>query len=145
LTREQPPRYELEMQSRFYSLWSILYENTVAVNGSRENKTAFAAHMKEMVAYIHNHYAEKITLEDVAAAGMMCCSKCCRVFKEILHQTVFEYLLDYRIRRSLPLLAEKRLNITEIAQTCGFNGSSYYAETFRKITGVSPGEYRKKY
>jgi AraC-like DNA-binding protein len=130
------------MQSRFYSLWSILYENTVAVNGSREQKTA--AHIKEMVAYIHTHYAEKITLEDVAAAGMMCCSKCCRVFKEILHQTVFEYLLDYRIRRSLPLLAEKRLNITEIAQACGFNGSSYYAETFRKITGVSPGEYRKK-
>ncbi|MDR1949111.1 MAG: AraC family transcriptional regulator [Spirochaetaceae bacterium] len=102
LTREQPPHYALETQSRFYSLWSILYENTVAVNGSREQKTT--AHIKEMVAYIHKHYAEKITLDDVAAAGMMCRSKCCRVFKEILHQTVFEYLLDYRIRRSLPLL-----------------------------------------
>jgi AraC-like DNA-binding protein len=43
------------------------------------------------------------------------------------------------------MLAEKRLNITEIAQACGFSGSSYYAETFRKIVGVSPGEYRKKH
>jgi AraC-like DNA-binding protein len=143
LTREQPPRYALEMQSRFYALWSILYENTVAVNGSRENKTAFAAHMKEMIAYIHKHYAEKITLEDIARAGMMCRSKCCRVFREILHQSVFEYLLDYRVRKSIPLLCEKRLNITEIAQACGFSGSSYYAETFRKIAGVSPGSYRK--
>ncbi|MDR1949110.1 MAG: helix-turn-helix domain-containing protein [Spirochaetaceae bacterium] len=34
--------------------------------------------------------------------------------------------------------------MTEIAQACGFNGSSYYAETFRKIVGLSPGSYQKR-
>ena len=97
-----------------------------------------------MIGFIHRHYAEKITLDDIAAAGMMCRSKCCQLFKETLHRTVFEYLLHYRIRKSLSLLTDTDNNITEIAETCGFNGSSYYTEVFNKIMEITPRDYRKK-
>jgi AraC-like DNA-binding protein len=74
---------------------------------------------------------------------MMCRSKCCRLFKQTLHQTIFEYLLHYRIRKSLNLLADTRMSVTEIAGRCGFNGASYYTELFTKIVGMTPRDYRK--
>ena len=97
-----------------------------------------------MIGFIHRHYAEKITLDDIAAAGMMCRSKCCQLFKETLHQTVFECLLHYRIRKSLSLLIDTDNSITEIAETCGFNSPSYYTEVFNKIMKITPRDYRKK-
>jgi transcriptional regulator GlxA family with amidase domain len=75
---------------------------------------------------------------------MMCRSKCCRLFKQILHQTAIEYLLHYRIKKSLSLLTETDLNITEISDACGFRSASYYTEVFNKIIGISPRDYRKK-
>lgn len=96
-----------------------------------------------MIGYIQKHYAEEISLNDIAAAGIMCRSKCCALFKHTLQQTPFEYLLHYRIQKSLSLLAAGTLTITAIATTCGFNGASYYTEVFRKIIGVSPSVYRK--
>jgi AraC-like DNA-binding protein len=58
-------------------------------------------------------------------------------------QTPVEYLLHYRIQKSLSLLTHGNLTITDIAAACGFNGASYYTEVFRKIMGISPSAYRK--
>jgi len=75
---------------------------------------------------------------------MMCRSKCCRLFKQTLHQTAIEYLLHYRIKKSLNLLTETDLSISEILYRCGFNSASYYTEVFNKIIGTSPRDYRKE-
>jgi AraC-like DNA-binding protein len=96
-----------------------------------------------MIGYIQKHYAEKITLHDIATAGLMCRSKCCQLFQQTLHQTPFEYLLRYRVQKSLSLLARNNLTITAIALACGFSGASYYTEVFHKIMGISPSAYRK--
>jgi AraC-like DNA-binding protein len=97
-----------------------------------------------MIGFIHAHYPEKITLDAIASAGMMCRSKCCHLFKQTLRQTIFEYLLHYRIRKSLKLLTDTGMSITEIAGRCGFNSASYYTETFNKITGMTPRDYRRQ-
>ncbi|MDR1654387.1 MAG: helix-turn-helix transcriptional regulator, partial [Treponema sp.] len=97
-----------------------------------------------ILGFIHTHYAEKITLDDIAGAGMMCRSKCCRLFRQTLHQTAIEYLHHYRIRKSLDLLRETDLGITGISEACGFNGASYYTEVFTKIMGTSPRNYRRE-
>jgi len=73
----------------------------------------------------------------------MCRSKCCHLFQQTLHQTPFEYLLHYRIQKSLSLLADGDLSITAIAAACGCSGASYYTEVFRKIMSISPNAYRK--
>jgi AraC-like DNA-binding protein len=74
---------------------------------------------------------------------MMCRSKCCSLFKQTLHQTVFAYLPHYRIRKSLNLLTGTRMSVTEIAGRCGFNSASYYTELFTKTVGMTPRDYRK--
>ena len=85
-----------------------------------------------MVGFIQQKYSSKIALQDIAAAGYVCRSSCCSIFKEYLNQTPNAYLTEYRISKSVELLANPDLSVTEIAMQCGFSGSSYFTETFRK-------------
>ena len=62
-------------------------------------------------------------------------SEFCRPFKAAMHQTPFDFLLHYRIQKSLPLLCSTDQSVTEIA---GCVGSSYYSEVFRKFMQCSP-------
>jgi transcriptional regulator GlxA family with amidase domain len=98
--------------------------------------------MKSMIAFIYRFYAGKIRLSQVARAGAVCRSKCCAMFKANLHQTVFEYLARYRVRKSLELLADKNVSVSDAASACGFASASFFAETFRKVMGLSPRAYR---
>ena len=63
-----------------------------------------------------------------------------RLFKVAMHQTPFDFLLHYRIQKSLPLLCSTGQSVTEIAGCVGFSGSSYYSEVFRKFMQCSPTE-----
>ena len=84
----------------------------------------------------------KITLADIAASGAVGQSKCCKLFAKYIGQTPNLYLIQYRLGKSTELLKNTDMTVTEIAYAVGFNGSSYYAEAFRKWCGKSPMEYR---
>ncbi|TDF94098.1 helix-turn-helix domain-containing protein [Paenibacillus piri] len=99
--------------------------------------------IKKMLGYIQTHYSEKISLQNIATAGAVCRSKCCTLFINTLKKTPIEYLTNYRIQKSIDFMTNYNLNITDIATACGFNSSNYFAETFKRIQGVSPSEYRK--
>jgi AraC-like DNA-binding protein/mannose-6-phosphate isomerase-like protein (cupin superfamily) len=140
-----PDDSALEIQSRFYELWSLLFANTIAVSGPGEaGVSRETAALKQMLSFIQAHYHEKIGLDDIAKAGGVCRSTCCLLFKHVLRETAFEYLIHFRLRRSLSLLADEGLPLTEVAAASGFSGASYYGELFKRETGVSPGEYRRK-
>lgn len=141
---EKKPCFELMCQSRFFQMWSILFKNTIAKNGYELAETDPMNPLKTMISYIQDNYQEKITLNDVAESGMMCQSKCCRLFRDALRQSPIEYLQNYRIQKGLYLLDHTDMSITEIALDCGFHGASYFTETFRKINGITPKEYRKQ-
>ncbi len=98
--------------------------------------------MRRMVGFIQQHYAEKILLSQIAAAGFVSRSGCSAIFKRYLDKTPMEYLTEYRISKSCDLLGIGELSITEIAAQCGFCGSSYFTETFRKVMDCTPSEYR---
>jgi AraC-like DNA-binding protein len=144
MVRERPDGYELRLQSRFFFLWSLLYENAPVATGIPAGRPELMKSLKNMIGFIQAHYPEKITLDAIAASGMMCRSKCCRLFKQTLRQTIFEYVLHYRIRKSLTLLTDTGMSITEIAGRCEFNSASYYTAIFNKILGMTPRNYRRQ-
>lgn len=98
--------------------------------------------MKAMIAYIDTHYADKLSLEDIAAAGFVSKRTCSNMFERFLHLSPVKYLNEYRLKKSIELLKGTDMTITEISLACGFSGASYYAESFRRQQGKSPGEYR---
>ena len=99
--------------------------------------------IQNMISFIQQHFSEKITLDQIALAGGIGQSKCCKLFGTYIHQTPNVYLTTYRLNKSTELLRMSDLNITEIAYEVGFNGASYYVEAFRKYIGISPSEYRQ--
>lgn len=109
-------------------------------SGGRRNLST----VKDMLHFIQENYKEKISLEDISNAGNVCKSQCCSLFHKYLRQTPVNYLISYRLEKSIELLISSDLTITEICFECGFTGASYYTETFRKHFGCSPREYRKK-
>lgn len=96
-----------------------------------------------MMTYIEEHFANHISLEEIALARACCKSKCSLLFKKYLRDTPITYTTKLRLRKSLDALLESDSGITEIAYEHGFGDASYYCETFQKYYGISPLKYRK--
>lgn len=96
-----------------------------------------------LLSYLHDHYQEKILLEQVAAQINICKSECCRFFKSHMNESLFDYLLHYRIQKSLPLLQNTNKSITDISLLTGFSSPCYFSKIFKSEMGCTPREYRK--
>lgn len=132
----------LKVQSSFFSIWSLLYENIPQSGTITGKQNIDLTITKNMVGFIQKNYSRKISLMEIAASGAVGQSKCCKLFAKYFSQTPNGYLTQYRLNKSIELLHDTDQSITEIALSVGFGSASYYAETFRKWIGKSPTEYR---
>ena len=143
LCEQRAEELELELASIFLKIWRLLCRQMKISGADEREQDHRLPGLYQMMEFIQNNYGEKITLADIAREGKMCKSSCCKVFQEYLHKSPVAYLMEYRIRKSMEML-DSQLAITEVALNCGFSGASYYAETFRRIAGITPGEYRRR-
>lgn len=143
LKEQGAPGYELEVLGTACLLLSHVYRQAKdLLCESPEPDGSDLAVQKAMVSYIHQHYQEKITLDAIAAAGNVCKSKCCSIFKHYLQQTPIDFMNAYRLEVSRHLLRHTDANITQIAVSCGFNHLSYFSKLFLRRYGCTPSEYR---
>ncbi len=133
----------LRLQGLFCLLWLEIYANMPKSARPTKSRMSDLAAMEAMIIHIEQHYTEKLTLGQISEAGLVCESKCCRLFGKYLHTTPNAYLTQFRLSQAAYLLTSTEQSMTEIAMMCGFSGASYFAETFRKHYGCSPKEYRK--
>lgn len=138
-----PTGFELQVMSLLYSMCFDLCENIRHTEEIQFDKNIET--LRQMIGYIQQNYKSKIKLNDIAAAGNVCRSNCCKIFQSILNKSPITYLTDYRLEKSLKLLQDHHYSITEIAYECGFSSSSYFTETFHREMGCTPSKYRKKY
>ncbi|MBM7645930.1 AraC-like DNA-binding protein [Scopulibacillus daqui] len=134
--------YEIDVSSELNLLWKNFISNGVQLEYA-ETDHIRDARMKQMLHWIHSHYAEKIKLEDIARAGQLSRSECCRYFKRLLKTSPLQYVIDYRIQQSLLLLQQQDNTVTDVAFQVGFNSTSYFIDTFRKTIGMTPHIYKK--
>lgn len=133
----------LNTQGMIYLLWNEFAANLPLNTKTIERTDTKLTTLKKMISYIREHYGEKISLEDIAAAGHISKRTCGSVFLKYLNKTPIEFLTDYRLRKSIEMMKQTNMTVLEIGLAVGFSGASYYAETFRKYFGKSPTEYRK--
>ena len=98
--------------------------------------------IQDAILFIRQHYAEKLTLQDVAKSVYLDRFALAREFKKFTHQTVIQYVNDYRCKIVAELLASGK-TISEAATECGFNNMSFFAKTFKKYMGKLPSAYKK--
>ena len=97
-----------------------------------------------MLAFIHENFAEKLTLEEISGSAAISTRECLRCFKTSIHQSPMDYLIEYRIRAAKKLLETTDYSITDIALNCGFNSTSYFTKLFHRSCGKTPNAYRKE-
>lgn len=145
LEMKKPEFYEMKIQILLSGIWILLLEHRgdFAPDEKSLNPKA-SARLKTILGFIHENYDKKITLDDIADSVHICKSECCRFFKKHMQESLFDYLLRYRVEQSIPYLRNPEYSITDAAFYSGFADGGYYSRVFRKITGCSPREYRGK-
>jgi YesN/AraC family two-component response regulator len=98
--------------------------------------------IKRAMAYILDHYDEKITLDDIANHVSFSPTYLCSLFKSETGQGFKTCLKKIRIEQSKKLMEEGALSIAEISYKVGFSDQSYFARVFKQYVGVSPYHYR---
>ena len=133
----------LRILSSFSLIWALLLEHLPSASRTEDHTNTDLTTIRNMTGFIQQNYASRISLKEIAAAGSVGISKCCKLFSRYFSQSPNLYLNQYRLNKSALLLRETDMTITEIALSTGFGSASYYAGSFRKWAGMSPGEFRK--
>ncbi len=134
----------LELLSSLYELWSVLFESSKSWTSNYQLSTDKNLDiLKKMLLYIYDHYEDSIQVSDISSIGDICRSRCFQIFSQYLKITPNDFLISYRIEKSTQLLRDINHSISEVAYSCGFASSSYYTETFVKLKGYTPSEFRK--
>jgi PAS domain S-box-containing protein len=101
--------------------------------------------MTSVVDYVFAHYADPITVSDLAGLVHLSVSQFERRFKALFHMTPMQYLVKHRINKACQILTSTDTKITEIAASCGFYDHSHFIRLFTKTIGTSPHDFRKQH
>jgi len=96
--------------------------------------------VKKAIEYMKNHYAEQISVEELAKKLGFTKYYFCHVFSEITGSTVINHLNYIRCKNARKLIMSGQCNITEAAERSGFTNMSYFAKIYKNVTGQLPSE-----
>jgi AraC-like DNA-binding protein len=100
--------------------------------------------LKPVLDYIDAHYADAITLKDLANLLSVTPQHLCTLFRKIMNTRIFEYINLVRIKKSKEfLLDQPALPIRDVAHSNGFEDVSYFCYIFKRIEKSTPGDFRK--
>ncbi len=110
---------------------------------SRIEKDTGIVKLAPALAYIERHFQEDITVMELAGLTHYSERQFLRLFKEATGYRPMQYITRLRIQTACRLLCETELNVTEIAERCGYTDSSYFSRVFQQKCGIRPKAYRK--
>ncbi|WP_440857240.1 AraC family transcriptional regulator [Staphylococcus shinii] len=134
--------YQLEVTIQFYNAikW-LLHHMSAYIEDLTYN---FDNRVKQIIEYIHEHYSNKITLQQLSDVVHMSEAETIKLFKKATKQTPFEYIQKTRLEASIYKLNDKaKYTITDIAMRCGFSTTSYFIKLFKNTYGMTPKQYQK--
>lgn len=134
---------------------AILSAKVFAIEMERENQLSFVIFqgqkeheddsIKQAQEYIEKNYQDKITVEELASRFAIGRRNLERRFKKATANTIVEYIQRVKIEAAKMSLETSRENVNEVMYKVGYNDTKAFRTTFKKITGLSPIEYRNKY
>jgi transcriptional regulator GlxA family with amidase domain len=108
------------------------------------DSAAPSARISRAIEYMEKNFAERVTLDELAA----CCHVSRRHFFRLFEQAVgvapMEYLKKVRLQKAAAMLLTTDSNVTEVAFACGFNDSNYFSSLYHKEFGLSPSRFKRE-
>lgn len=123
----------------------ILFSRECDVTGKNAEVTSHVQPISRSMNYICAHIDEPLSLEKIAEAAHMSRTYYCTAFKAVNGITPWEFVNIKRVEIAEDMLREGDELILNIAMKCGFNNSTNFNRIFKKITGVTPKEYRREF
>jgi AraC-type DNA-binding domain-containing proteins len=99
--------------------------------------------INEIIVYLITHYQDRIQLSDLTEKFNINRTSINEYFKEATGHTVMNYLIQIRIHLAMAMLKDTALQVSEIMFRVGYVNTSHFIRSFKKITGMSPLEYRE--
>jgi AraC-like DNA-binding protein len=112
---------------------------------SRKRRKEYADKFLFVTQYISEHFAENLTLEQVASLSGFSKYHFTRLFRQYAGVSFYKYLNQKRIAHAKRLLLNPRLSVTEVALQSGFTSISAFIRMFRLANNCTPTEFRKMY
>lgn len=99
--------------------------------------------LEEAMKYSETHFAQPLSVEEVARVAMLSASYFSYLFKTMTGKTFVEHLTNIRLKHAMERLASSSDLVLNICMDVGFNNVNHFNRTFKLATGLSPLQYRK--
>lgn len=136
------PAADLIMAEALCGILTDMYEDK-HVNGASKLSSSAGEAISETIGYMERHYAEDISVKELARMVHMTPYAFIRLFKRQIGLTPYEYLLKSRITRARLLLEQTDLSVTEIAEQVGFHNANNFIRKFKMLANTTPLQYRR--
>jgi len=126
------------------SLYNLIISlATINPAGKGESKTQ--KKLDALLLFIAQNYGSDLGLSELAACAGISEQYLCRIFKNELDISPYEYLIRYRIKKAKELMCDKHIPIHKISGLTGFKDVSYFCHVFSRYEGLSPQKYREAF
>jgi AraC-like DNA-binding protein len=142
ICKSKPQGYELFIKSMLFRFLFVLDNHCRDLTQQPKSRKTFDK-MKLIIKYVENHYAEKITIAEIADVVGFSESHFMRYFKDMMNTSFIDYLKDYRLAIAARLLQSSESSILEISEEVGFENLSYFNRSFKKRYGMTPTQFRR--
>ena len=143
LCEKRPDGYQLAVKGFLFQLVFLLLSHRQKKSTSPALQTKSLEKIKTILKYVEEHYADHITIDDMAAITIYSKSHFMKIFKAHMVTGFIEYMKDYRLTIAERLLRTSDATVLEIAEKSGFDNLSYFNRMFKRKYGQSPGKQRK--
>jgi len=110
--------------------------------GGVEDEITHDGYIENTVKILKARYIQGVSIEEVATEIGLSAGHLSRIFKEKTGYTFVDYLMHIRVKRAAELLRDPTVKIYEVADLVGYADARYFAQVFRKLTGMTPKEFR---
>jgi AraC-like DNA-binding protein len=142
--RNKDSEYELMVKVQLLNVLVLLLRHYGYVKtGSGNDHISEIKIINQVTDYIDIHFTEEIKLKELADIAHMTSTYFSAFFKKYVGISPIDYIIRRRISRSMDYLLATDKSILEIAGVCGFNNSTNYNKMFKKISAMTPSEFRR--
>lgn len=146
LVQQRPPLFQTRLTARVIDLLSLMCMTT---NGGRQQHSEWPPKLEmhpvkaQILDAIQAMPLSVVSIKEVAQKINRSERHLSRVFQQHFETSFKSYMQDYRLQKSMKLLAESTLTVKEIMNEVGFGDANHFYALFRRETGMTPGEYRR--
>ena len=137
-------RYIYHLESRELIALSELYDIVARINGYGYHNERYSV-IEKAEQYLKDNAYSDLSIADVASISNISEVYFRKLFKEKYGISPSEYVAELRITKAKDLLLNQDVNISEIADQCGFSSIYSFSRAFKDIVGMSPNKFRKIY